>query len=54
MSNQAPEIFQRALDTLDFPDLPAITDSGFEQAVIMLRIPLKLDTQSRANWTVGA
>ena len=35
MSNQAPEIFQLALDTLDFPGLPAITDSGFEQAVIM-------------------
>ncbi len=35
MSNQAPEIFQRALATLDLPGLPAITDSGFEEAVIM-------------------
>ncbi len=35
MFNQAPEIFQIALSALDFPELPAITDPGFEPAVIM-------------------
>lgn len=35
MTKQAPEIFQRSLETLDLAGLPPITDSGFEEAVII-------------------
>ena len=35
MHKQAPEIFQRTLASLDLAGLPPITDSGFEDAVIM-------------------
>ena len=35
MHKQAPEIFQRTLTSLDLAGLPPITDSGFEDAVIL-------------------
>jgi tetratricopeptide (TPR) repeat protein len=35
MNQQAPEIFQRSLTSLDLTGLPPTIDSGFEQAVIM-------------------
>lgn len=56
LDNSVREPFKKKLaERLETPRVPAAALAGMPDCYkIKLRIPLKLDTQSTANWTVGA